>query len=67
MRNMLCSSWVWKRARSSQCDRFRRKHYLQKPRKTSLGYPTSVLNNTFAVLEGRDLKLYLYAGEVVLS
>ena len=64
---MLCSSWVWKRARSSQCVRFKHKYYLQKPRKTSLSYPTCVLNNTFAVLEGRDLKLYLYAGEVVLS
>ena len=37
------------------------------PRKTSPGYPTCVLNNTFAVLEGRNLKLCLCVWELVLS
>ena len=67
MRNMVCSSWVWKRARSLQYVRFKHKHYLQKLRKTSQGYPKCVLNSAFAVLEGRNLKLHLYAWEVVLS
>ena len=54
-------------ARSPQCVRFKLRHYLQKPRKTSPGYLTCVLNNMFTVSKGRDFKLYLYAWEGVLS
>ena len=54
-------------ARSPQCVRFKLRHYLQKPRKTSPGYLTCVLNNMFTVSKGRDLKLYLYAWEGVIS